>query len=156
MAVEKAFPPLTTPVFIKGAEKFTVPWSRFFNLVGQRADAGSRTSNLADSYPYGLTITGVASTGQITLSAHVRKYPSGNQDVGSGAITASYNTAYWIYYDDTARTGGNVTYEKTTTAYDAFASFDNPDRHFVGSVTMPANAGASNTTGTPARPPGYA
>jgi len=111
----------------------------------------------AISWPYGLTISGVAdgATAKITLTAHTRVSLSTAVAVDAGEVTGlAYATLYYVYYDDEARAGGAVTYQATTDQLDAFASVDFPYRLFVGSVTTPATSGDPPTDGTPAGPPG--
>lgn len=124
--------------------------------LNDRADTAYRGHDLAASFPVGLTITGVASNATITTSAHTRRYYSADVTVEAGLVAgASYGSTYYLYYDDAKRAGGLVTITATTTRTDAAASSDNPHRHYVGKVIMPATAGASNTTGTNAYPPGH-
>lgn len=62
----------------------------------------------------------------------------------SGSITAlSYNTLYYIYFDDVAEVGGTVTYNATTTKETAF---NGVNRFFVGSIQTPP-AGTPDTNG---------
>lgn len=134
-----------------------------FNLVGQREQS------LADVTDYTIAVTG-ASLGLLT-PAHVTYRPTTNpltaHDAGSnatinvasfpmrvpgitdinlnsGAITGlSYNTLYYVYYDDPNFFGGAVTYVATTTKETAL---NGAGRFFVGSITTP-RAGGSDTTG---------
>lgn len=62
----------------------------------------------------------------------------------SGSVTGlSYNTLYYIYFDDPAPFGGSVTYVTTTNKEQAFQGIS---RFFIGSIQTPA-AGAPDTVG---------
>jgi len=80
------------------------------------------------------------SAGDITLSDHERRYgdPTLNPTVAvaGGLLTTGVasGTALYIYYDDTARAGGSVTYNYTTDPTDVVQS---GNRHSIGSVTIP-------------------
>ncbi len=132
----------------------------FFNrLIGSIEGELNQINSLiaAISWPYGLTIHGVAdgATAKITRSAHTRVSLSTAVAVDGGEVTGlAYATLYYVFYDDPSRAGGAVTYDATTVQLDAFASTDNPYRLFVGSVTTPATSGDPPTDGTPAGPPG--
>lgn len=122
------------------------------------ADDITASSSLSDSYVTGVTITGTDAGTDVTvsISAHTRHYPQPDGStvdvsVNAGSLTAlAYSTAYYIYYDDAARTGGAVSYHATTS--DATAA-QIGDRHTVGALTTPA-AAASPTGGDYVRPPG--
>lgn len=133
-------------------------WFEFFDNVAKILGIAQRHTEVQGSYPVSVTLTGVAASGAITVTEHTRRYPSGDKTVSANSTASglTYGSTYYVYYDQASRSGGLVSFTTTTTLTDAFASTTNPDRHYVGRVTMPANAGASNTTGTPAYPPGYA
>lgn len=118
------------------------------------ATASVAATALLNSYPTGVTITGTDAGTNVTVSvsAHNRVYPpSTTVAVSAGSITAlAYSTTYFIYYDDSARTGGAVTYVATTSASTAAQT---GNRHLVGSVLTPA-ALAAASTGKYVQPPG--
>lgn len=152
---ERLIPPLKMPV-LDGKNLFSLIWSQFLRTSTAKVETSSTAVEAMLSWPSGLTITGVAATGSITVSEHIRQYPSGALTVQAGTVTGvSYGSTYFIYYDQASRAGGLVSYVASTSYADAFATATNPNRHYVGKVTMPANAGASNTSGTPSRPSGY-
>lgn len=141
---------------VLASESFSSVWEAFFRKLTTRADAAYLNGDMVMSYPVSLTITGVAASGLITISDHTRRYPSGDVSVTNGTVSGiTYGQTGYIYYDDAKRTGGVVTYRASTTLTDAFLSSTNPNRHYVGKVTMPAGAGSADTSGTPSRPLGY-
>lgn len=152
---DKLIAPLLRPALdAKGV--FESVWNAFFKTLTARFEIITRAGEIADSWPDGVTITGVAATGLVTISEHTRQYPSGAETVQAGSVSGlTYGATGYLYYDDAVREGGIVSYAAATSYADAFAKAATPNRHFIGKVVMPANAGASNTTGTPAKPPGY-
>lgn len=153
---DKLIPPLRNRV-LNTSGLFSTLWEAFIRSITDRVEVSSRSVEVSSSWPSGLTITGVASSASITISAHTREYPSGAKSMQAGTVTGqTYGATVYVYFDDATRNGGLVTYAATSSYESAFPTATYPNRHFVGKVTMPANAGASNTTGTPARPPGYA
>lgn len=150
------FPPIRRLPPLAG-DQFQAAWEKHFRDVMQRADDAWWAQQVRLSYPSSdLTITGRASDATVVISAHTRVYPAGDKSVQAGGCSApSYGSTYYISYVDATREGGLVVYSASTSWTDAFPNAANPNRHFVGKVTMPANGAASNTTGTPARPPGW-
>lgn len=146
MAKSSFIPPQSYPLADSQGRPLDA-WWKFWNNLGIEQKVVS-AADIGLSYPTSLTITGLAATASVTISSHVRQFPSGAVTYPSGTITGlSYGVSYWIYDD-----GG---YKASITALDAFASPSNPSRVFVGAITMPATSGASNTTGNNALPPGY-
>jgi hypothetical protein len=94
-----------------------------------------------------------AASATITISAHTRKYTDvSSVSVNGGSITGlSYSTSYAVYYDQTSRAGGAVTYHATT---DPNVALPNAaaGRHFCGKILTPAAAGAATSGGV--SPPG--
>ena len=152
---DKLIAPLARPALdVRGV--FESVWNAFFKTLTARFEIVTRSGEIAASWPDDLTITGVASSGLVTISEHDRQYPSNAKTVEAGTVSGlAYGATGYLYYDDAVREGGIVSYAAATSYADAFAKPATPNRHFIGKVTMPANAGASNTTGTPAKPPGY-
>lgn len=112
--------------------------------------ANSDAQALAGSYVEGLTIT-AADAGfdaGISISAHSRVYADAAQTtvaVNAGGFTGlTYNTTYYIYYDQPSRAGGAVTYQFAADPRDVAQV---GDRHSVGRVTTPAIAAAPTTGG---------
>lgn len=152
---DKLIAPLARPA-LDANGVFESVWNAFFKTLTARFEIVTRSGEIAASWPDDLTITGVASSGLVTISEHDRQYPSGAKTVEAGTVSGlAYGATGYLYYDDAVREGGIVSYAAATSYADAFAKPATPNRHFIGKVTMPANAGASNTTGTPAKPPGY-
>lgn len=122
------------------------------------ADAITSESALSNSYVSGITLASndAGASATITISAHTRHYPQAdgstiNVAVNGGSVTGlSYDTIYYVYYDDAARAGGAVTYAATTTEATAAQL---GDRHTVGAVRTPV-AAAPPTSGATTRPPG--
>lgn len=93
-----------------------------------------------------ITASDAGTTASIGISSHTRRYPDKDVTVNAGSVTGlAFSTTYYIYYDDTARLGGSVTYAATTSITTAGFSSTNPGRHFVGSVTTPADGGGSTS-----------
>jgi len=134
-----------------------------FNLVG------AREQSLAGVTDYTLTLTGTGpglltpahatyrplldpltghdagSSATINVAAFSMRV-SGMPDiaVNSGAVTGlSYDTLYYVYYDDPSFLGGTVTYHATGTKETAL---NGAGRFFVGSITTPV-AGGVDTVG---------
>lgn len=102
-----------------------------------------------------LSATDAGANATIAIAAHTRKYSDATSvSVNSGSLTGrAYSTTYYVYYTQTSRAGGAVTYNSTT---DPNVAQPNAaaGRHFVGKVTTPAAAGAPTSGGyTP--PGGY-
>jgi|GEM_PF-6521058 len=77
----------------------------------------------------------------------------GDVSINSGAITGlSFNTLYFIYYDDDQLAGGAVTFVATTTKE---TTLDGNGRFFVGSILTPidgfADTGGNNDGGSGAQ-----
>jgi hypothetical protein len=100
-----------------------------------------------------LSAADVGASATITIAAHTRKYGDNTSvSVNSGSVTGlSFSTLYSIYYDQTSRAGGAVTYQATTNPNTALPNAA-AGRHFVGKVTTPADGGGGTTGGY--TPPG--
>lgn len=106
-----------------------------------------------------LSAADVGTTATITIAAHDRIYPvQGTVDVPDLSILAGsvalllFSTEYHIYYDDTTLADTTPTFQATTdraTAQVGAAA----GRHFVGTISTPADGGGG-TTGTGGFPPG--
>lgn len=111
----------------------------------------SREINLANSYPDPPGVLAAGSDGVITIAAHTRRYGDGTSvSVNSGSVSGfAQGDNVTVYYQDTAREGGAVTYEGTTSPV-AQAG----DTHVVGVVQIPA-AGQPPAQGAGVPAPGY-
>ena len=89
---------------------------------------------------------------KITIAAHTRKYGDGTSVSVAGASIdlLAVESYYYIYYDDTTRAGGTVSYQASLNYLNA-AQMGN--RHSVGGILTPA-LGGSGTNGGGTRPPG--
>lgn len=121
------------------------------NTANTTANTVQRDDSIADSWvspgtPLSATDAGANAT--ITIAAHTRKYNDATSvSVNGGSLTGrSYSTLYYIYYDQTSRAGGAVTYQSATNPNTALAGAA-AGRHYVGKITTPA-AGGGGTTGT--------
>jgi hypothetical protein len=115
------------------------------------ANTVQRDDSIADSYPVPgnvLTAADVGSDATITIANHNRRYNDGAfPAVTGGTITGlAFNTIYYVYYDQTSRAGGAVTYAATTDAKTALPATA-AGRHFVGKVPTPADGGGGTTGG---------
>jgi len=103
---------------------------RLANLVG-----GTHPLTAADA---GTDVT-------ITVAANEWDYPEPEPNVtrATGTITGlSFSTTYHVYFDDETLLDTSVTYGATTTYDDARSSTTaNPYRHYLGSITTPADGG---------------
>lgn len=141
--------------------QFQTFWQKFVEQQ-ETTDAAQQSTlnllNLVNSTPAGCTITAadVGSDATITVSAHTRVYGDGTSvSVTGGTIAGqAFSTLFYCYYDQASREGGAVTYSAATSYADACPSQANPNRHFVGTVTSPAN-GAAPSSGEPSTPPGW-
>lgn len=100
------------------------------------------------SWPKDIVITGSdnAGVGEITISAHDMVYATDTVAVDGATLTGLLlNTKYYIYYDDSDRVGGAVSYVATTDITIAQISETAPFRHFVGSVATPLLNGSDIT-----------
>ena len=116
----------------------------------QAALAVQSTSDLTQSYINPVGVLTAASSGTITIAAHARIYGTVSVSVNSGSVSGFVPGNYvTIFYQDTARTGGAVTYQGTTSAVAQTGS-----THIVGQVQIPA-AGAADVAGAGPVAPGY-
>ncbi|MBX7496755.1 hypothetical protein K3172_12890 [Qipengyuania sp. 6B39] len=102
-----------------------------------------------------------ATDADITIGNHNRIYADGTVAVTGATITTeddgttaiASETRYWLYYDDSDRSGGAVSWQATTSFDTAQNSDINPDRHFGGYITTDVSGG-SGTSGGGSLPPG--
>ncbi|SEJ03026.1 Putative phage tail protein [Sphingomonas sp. OV641] len=127
----------------------------FAQAINDTVDVSERLM-ISNSWPSGVSITAGDAGGSTTInvSAHERVYSDRTVSVAASAqIGLAYSTTYWLYYDDAARSGGDVSLQATTTYANAFPSDANPARHYVGWILTPA-AGGGGSTGGGGTPPG--
>lgn len=95
-----------------------------------------------------LSATDAGSDATITIANHTRKYTDAtSKSVTGGSITGlAYNTQYAVYYDQTSRNGGSVTYHATTDPNTGLANAA-AGRHFCGKITTPAAGGGATSGG---------
>lgn len=127
------------------------------------ATAAARETARIISYVSPTSILSAADVGAdatITIANHTRVYPvQGSVDVPDVSITGgtitglAFATLYYVYYDDTTLADTTPNYVATTTAATAQVGAAT-GRHFLGSITTPAD-GAGGTTGGGGTPPGY-
>lgn len=94
-----------------------------------------------------------ATSSSISIAQHERVYVYANVEdavtVNAGTITGlTPETKYWVYYQDSARAGGTVSYQATTNPVAQTGAVT-----VVGSITLPA-LGQPDTTGTSPSAPG--
>jgi hypothetical protein len=100
-----------------------------------------------------LSAADVGSNATITIAAHTRKYGDGTSvSVNGGSISGrAFSTTYYVYYTQTSRAGGAVSYQSTTDPNTALTTAA-AGRHYCGKVTTPADGGGSTSGGF--TPPG--
>jgi hypothetical protein len=127
------------PLSITGSGKGTVALDTGFLLIG----APGYTAYRPLTNP--LTAHDAGSNATINIASFTMQLAGlTNIAYNSGSITGlSYNTLYYIYFDDPAEIGGTVVYHATTTKETAFAG---TNRFFVGSIQTP-RAGGPDTIG---------
>lgn len=116
------------------------------------AGEATDTISIVNSYPDPASVVTAANDGTVSIAAHDRVYGNGTRvsvDAGSvpGFASGQYVT---IYYKDSGRTGGAVTYQGTTSAVAQQGSV-----HIVGQAVIPAS-GDPPATGTSPTGSGYA
>jgi hypothetical protein len=126
------------------------------NTANSTANTVKRDDAISTSWTSpGTILTGkdAGSNASIVIINHTRKYSNTDSVSVTGAtLTAlSYSTLYYVYYDQTSRAGGAVTYHATTNPNTALPGAA-AGRHYCGKVTTPA-AAAADTTGD-VYPPG--
>jgi hypothetical protein len=120
------------------------------NTAQSTANTVKRDDGIASSWTSPGTILSAADAGSnatITVSDHTRKYNDVNSvSVNAGSVTGlAYSTSYDVYYDQTSRAGGAVTYHATTNPNTGMPGAA-AGRHYCGTITTPA-AAAPPTSG---------
>jgi hypothetical protein len=121
------------------------------------ANTVKRDLAISTGYPAPGDVLSAADVGSdctITIDAHTRVYGDiANLSVSGGTITGrSFSTTYYVYYDDTTRADTTPSYLSTTNPNVAVPQ-KAAGRHYVGSITTPADGGG-DTTGGAAPPSG--
>lgn len=113
--------------------------------------SSKRREALRDSYTNPTTVGTFSNDGTVTIAAHTRIYGDGETASVNAGSVSGYNAGNYVtvYYVDTGRTGGAVSYQATTGAI-----AQSGDTHIVAQGTIPA-AGETSTTGTSPTAPGY-
>jgi hypothetical protein len=118
---------------------------RILNLGNQVVDGPSNFSATASTLTYRplsnpLTSTDAGGSAKISVAAFVMRTSSkGDISINSGSVTGlSYDTLYYVYYDDSTLAGGSPTYHATTTKTDAI---NGSGRFFVGSIMTAVSTG---------------
>ncbi|HEY1605628.1 MAG TPA: hypothetical protein VGF77_08505 [Allosphingosinicella sp.] len=91
-----------------------------------------------------LTGADVSGVGMITIADHIWDYPTlaAETAVTGGTITGlTLGTRYYVYFDDETLTATAPTYQASLTLGPASNSSDNPYRHYLGYVDLPAAGG---------------
>jgi hypothetical protein len=116
--------------------------ARFDDVFLFKANRGSHATYRPLSNP--LTGNDAGSNATINIAAFTMRSGGTDVSVNLGAVTIlSYNTLYFIYYDDPDFVGGAVTYNATTSKETALIG---ENRFFVGSIQTP-RAAAPDTIG---------
>lgn len=121
------------------------------NTADSTANTVKRDDSISTSWTSPGSILSAADAGAnatITIANHTRKYSdTSSVSVTGSTITAlAYSTLYDVYYDQTSRAGGAVTYHATTNPNTGMANAA-AGRHWCGSITTPAAAGAATSGG---------
>jgi hypothetical protein len=117
------------------------------NLDTEVGDGSTRFAQTAGGLTYRptsnpLTATDAGANAAVSIAAFTMRC-TGHSDVSvnSGSVAGlSYNTLYYIYYDDPALVGAGVAYQATTTKETAI---NGGGRFFVGSIATPAATAAA-------------
>ncbi|UAB76948.1 hypothetical protein INR77_08815 [Erythrobacter sp. SCSIO 43205] len=142
----------------------TTPYNPALNPLVQSLQTSEQTliaiSNPTDADPLDGLIQ--ATDTSITIEDHVRTYADRSVAVTGDTLTTEDDgttsiadeTRYHIYYDDSSRSGGAVTFKATQTSTVAQNSSTNPNRHYVGSIVTDV-IGGTGTSGGGSVPPGW-
>jgi hypothetical protein len=121
------------------------------NTANSTANTVKRDDSISTSWTSPgniLSASDAGSSATITISAHTRKYTDATSvSVNGGSLTGlSYSTTYTVYYDQTSRAGGSVTYHATTDPNTGLANAA-AGRHLCGKITTPASGGGGTSGG---------
>ncbi len=131
--------------------------SQELDEVASEPGATDVTQLIANSAPRNLDLT-ISTAGVVTVSGHDRVYGDKVVSVTGSTVTPSpaavAGDKVGVFYDDEARAGGAVTYQYSVLAGGTgeiafmFATPENPFRHFVTLLTVPATGTTSGGSGT--------
>lgn len=132
-ADESTFAAVPSPTFPNAADATTGPGALALSQNG--SFTYRPTSNPVTAADVGANIT-------VSIAAFTMRIQSvGDKSVSSGSVTAlSFDTLYYIYYDDEPMQGGGVTYAAATAKETSLSS---GRRFFVGSIRTPADGEAA-------------
>lgn len=111
----------------------------------------SAETSLKLSYPVDISIssTDTGIEAEVTVTSHTRRYGNGDEVAVDGVVFSdAYGLLIYIHYDDPTRAGGAVSYGATLVREDAYSSAANPNRHYVGEITLTTSGGV-DTFGIP-------
>lgn len=119
----------------------------------QAANSAGSTSKLSNSGVDGLALSATDTGTDVTISVsnHTRVYSDSTQVAVSGGNLPgyTYETVYYIFYNDPEFLGGNVSYQVTTVKTEAAQT---GTRHLVGQIFTPAAGGTDSTGDSPSLP----
>jgi len=139
--------PITATRFARArARVINSDWSEYSpapnSSVSGPAFTSAHTSYRPTTNP--LTATDAGATATVSVAAFTMRVAGTDISVNSGSITGlSFDTLYFVFYDDANFAGGAVTYQQSTTKETALSG---AGRFFVGSIRTPRDEG-SDTIG---------
>lgn len=119
--------------------------------ANDNAVSAKSQQDITNSYTNPTSVLTASSDGTISIAAHSRVYGDGRSvPVNAGSLSGFAPGDYVsVFYDDSARAGGAVSYQGTTNAI-----AQSGDRHSVGQIAIP-QAGSPPATGGGVTAPGY-
>lgn len=143
-----------TPIWSGGGDTYTGTLvytsdlsSGAVNLTTHSVDGTTKFAQTASGLSYRplsnpLTATDAGANATVSIAAFTQRTSSkGDISISSGSVTAlSYNTLYYVSYDDASLAGGGVTFNAATTKETALTG---SGRFYVGSILTPKAAAAA-------------
>jgi hypothetical protein len=124
-------------IVVSGGGRFA-SLSSILDDSDRKARTGAHSTYRPLSNP--LTATDAGSNVTITISAFTMRIGASDVSISGSTITGkSYNTLYYVYYDDANMAGGAVTFVAVTSKETALAG---DGRFFVGSILTPLSGGS--------------
>lgn len=154
-AIEGAFAALTTQVSDNAALLNRIAYAQDLAQAANTTAAATQSAiSIANSYVSPVNVLTAANTGTITIAAHTRYYRVDGSlvsvAVDAGSVSGfAPNNYVTVYYQDSARAGGAVSYTGTIGAVE-----QGGNTHVVGQVAIPAS-GEPPATGVTTPAPGY-
>lgn len=143
-----AAPTLATAISAVASTPYNASLNPIIGAIDTVTSAADQTLILNSWQDFGVSITGTTTT--ITINDHDRVYSDKTLALTGVTITGLTDaTAYYLYYDDAARSDTTPTFAVTTDYQDVINSPAHPARHYAGVITTGAAA-----TGYPVLPPG--